>query len=146
MFRRILTSLSLEDNPKPIEKTSLEDTSVLSPKDILAWRAKRQRIENASTSSSVGISKDPQAAKASSNPSVALAPPLAPATELGVSLSGLPVSVLPPIPSDADYYIEALKVELIVWLFPFSKLIFLSKHDNNVLPLLGSVFQPSETL
>ena len=32
VFRHLLMSLSLGDDPNPTEKTSLEDTSVLSPK------------------------------------------------------------------------------------------------------------------
>jgi len=105
IFRRILTSLSLEDHLELTGRVSLEETSMLSPKEILARRAKRRRVESVSTSSSTKINKDPKMAEAFSP---------APTTELDANPSHLTVSTLPTIPGDADYYAEALKVVLIV--------------------------------
>ena len=148
VFWRILTSLSSEDNPKPTEKPSLEDDSVLSTKEILTWRAKHRRIEDASTFTSEGIHNNPRTTEASSNPSGASTPRSAPTTELGANPLDLAVSALPPIPSDADHYTEALKVELTIWpsLFFFFNSFSFSNRDNNVLPSLGNISRPSGTL
>ena len=84
---------------------------MLSPKENLARTVKHRRVESAPTPSSAEVSKDPKVTKTS--PNILMAPTST--TKLDANLLHLAVSNLfSPVPSDTDYYAEALKVVLIV--------------------------------